>query len=937
MPSLDAQAELIQRTYEAAGLSYDQTGYFETHGTGTPLGDPIELKGVASTMGVNRTADNPLNIGSIKPTIGHTEGCSGLAGLFKALHCIEQGLLVPTAGLELLDPALRMSDWHLTLPSKNMPWPVTGPRRASIASSGFGGSNAHVILDDAYHYLKERHLYWASLRHGLSHAFDSSYFPQKDQAGLSRLASLLHQHLDKLNVLAKLKPEYFDDLALTLAHRRTHHDFRSFMVTDSLDVLRSQLAKSVPKTKRAVKHNNNIFVFTGQGAQRAGMSLDLLKMPVFRQSIQDTQCLNSLGCHWDVIEELGRSAGSNIDKPEYSQPLCTAMQLAIIHLLDSWGIQPRATIGHPSGEIAAAYATKLISHRDAICIAYQRGVCSGKVQSMLQPARLGAMLAEGLSEPDAQAYIDRIAGNAVGVACGNSSPSVTLSGDEDAIIALQQANRQDDKFTRRLRVQTAYYSPNMLSTQQMYNDLLQNVQPNTGRAEDHGVLFFSSVTGLLATAADVAASFGFRTCAAKPRKRKRPINWSAVIELGPHSALQGPVSQILKSSKAKVSDELQYLSVLYRGRNGLDTALQTAGTLWRLGQDVDTFQLNAQYGGRRPKALADLPAYPFPGAQQNDFLGIPVENQNALAPLWENHLSISENPWIEQHCITGTILYPAAGMLIMVIEATCQMATKNGDIEAVKFHNVKSERGLVFASPGQAVEVSLSVQPDTTALDLHRFTLFSQLPDGAWTEHCAGTFQLVPKSVTETKNDSQASIEADRDVANVNSSEMLHGQKVDVVHMYDQLTEIGMQYGELFRNVIEVTALLGRHECHGLVMVPATKAQMPFEFEYPHVIHPATLDAIFAFADGSIMAEAAVPYTLGYMYVDTNLPKDAGVIFKGHASRTRREGRETAGDILVSVSPKTDPQIIICNFEMRQVTSSNALSTNSATVNDHSS
>lgn len=378
------------RTYAAAGLSYADTAYFETHGTGTPVGvsislvypfkalemiltilkDPIELKGIASTLGAQRGEnDNPLYIGSIKANVGHTEGCSGLAGVFKALHCLEQGTLVPTAGFETLNPKLKLADWRLALPLENMKWPRPGLRRISVNSFGFGGANGHVILDDAYHYLKQRGLSGkhATVIHGdgndsrigteLSASEKASrlfVFSAKDQPALQRVAvvqagALAQQVIDDDPLRQQ---RYAGDLAFTLAKRRTRHDFRSFAVANSIDSLRAELSKGLPKLKRSSKHNNVVFVFTGQGAQWPGMCRELLSTPVFRDSVQQTQeYLVDLGCSWNLVEELERIIDSKIDLPEYSQTLCTAVQIALVDMLKQWGVKPRATVGHSSGEI----------------------------------------------------------------------------------------------------------------------------------------------------------------------------------------------------------------------------------------------------------------------------------------------------------------------------------------------------------------------------------------------------------------------------------------------------------------------------------------------------------------------------------------------------------------------------------------------------------
>ena len=142
MPNADAQASMILSVYEKAGLQHDQTQYFEAHGTGTPVGDPLELSAVGKTLGqAKRDSGQPLYVGSVKTNIGHLEGCAGLAGLLKTILCLENGVIVPSLNFENPNPKLRLDEWGLKIPTKTIPWPTNGLRRASVNSFGYGGTN----------------------------------------------------------------------------------------------------------------------------------------------------------------------------------------------------------------------------------------------------------------------------------------------------------------------------------------------------------------------------------------------------------------------------------------------------------------------------------------------------------------------------------------------------------------------------------------------------------------------------------------------------------------------------------------------------------------------------------------------------------------------------------------------------------------------------
>jgi acyl transferase domain-containing protein len=384
--------------------------------------DPIELSAIASTFGASASREQPVYIGSIKPSVGHTEGCAGIAGIFRAILSLENGLILPTVGIETVNPKLRFADWNLSLPQDVTPWPTKGLRRVSVNSFGFGGANAHVILDDAYHYLKEHgiqaahstlvtpalqpneqngvhtgvdgHDSTSSCQKGTingtngssngntingNHANFGSHGIQNGTTGtngadhttgIKRLLVYSARDENSLQKTIEIHKAYaaateaeqqskrsttsISNIAYTLAQRRSIFDHRCFAVAESLAELKDQLQHGPLKHKRAYKPNGVIFVLTGQGAQWAGMGSELMsEFPVFAASMaRSAACLESLGCSFDLLEEVSRpSNDSNIDSPEYSQPICTAVQVGLIDLLRGWSVIPKAVVGHSSGEI----------------------------------------------------------------------------------------------------------------------------------------------------------------------------------------------------------------------------------------------------------------------------------------------------------------------------------------------------------------------------------------------------------------------------------------------------------------------------------------------------------------------------------------------------------------------------------------------------------
>jgi acyl transferase domain-containing protein/NADPH-dependent curcumin reductase CurA/NADP-dependent 3-hydroxy acid dehydrogenase YdfG len=992
-PSSTAQAELINQTYDDAGLNLSDTGYFECHGTGTPVGDPLELTAIAQTLGAARRAAGkpPLHIGSIKPTVGHTEGCAGLAGIFKSILLLEKGILVPTYGVERVNPKLKLSDWHLSLPKDVVRWPASGLRRISVNSFGFGGANAHVILDDAYHYLLERGL---TGKHNVdidTSGSDSGFsttptnelvhdasnklflFSGKDQAGAKRVSEGFATWLqsgdseDKHDVLS------LDNLAYTLALRRSHLEHRTFAIASSMSELSKRLSQGLPAATRSQRHGDNlVMVFTGQGAQWPTMGRGLLEHPIFRQSMEASQSyLKAFGCKWNALEELSKTPNPNVNLPEYSQPLCTVIQVALVDLLRFWKITPAATIGHSSGEIAAAYAASLLTHQDAIKLAYVRGISSAAI------SKQGAMMAVGLSQDDAQMYLEKVAPGSVVVACINSPSSMTLSGDVDAIDQLETIISGDGKFARKLKVTTAYHSHHMREVSPTYLAKIGEIrpkQPDETTGNNNSPVMYSSLTGSMVSSAEQLnaqywvdnmqnpVQFSQALLALLKHKKVAPggtrpvaVQWGGFLEVGPHAALQGPLRQIIDVANNKFAKSAPYASMLVRGKDATETSLNAAGTLWAAGAKVDLAAINNQHSNTS-QMLCDLPTYPwnharsfwhesysshsyrFPAEVRSDFLGMAEDSQSSYEPRWRNYLRIAENPWIEDHVITGTVLYPGAGMLVMALEGALRTADPSKTVDGFRMTDVTFERGLVISLDDEApVETRISLHPHSSKSDWWVFTVYSKTKRSSWAKHCAGTIAVVYEKEPSEVEEGNVDASWQRQVALRNtllSEPDLSSINVD--EFYNDLDTIGMQYGPAFRNVVSLTAVPSKDASYGTVAVPDTKSTMPSHHESPHVIHPATLDSIFHLVIASLDAgrpkQSAVPYAIQELYIAREQPQGSGALYSGYGRLLSHSGHEMTTELFVSDQEWLKPKLTIKNFALRQVTSGDGLETASTAL-----
>jgi acyl transferase domain-containing protein len=561
LPSSEAQASLIRSTYQAAGLDFSQTRYFEAHGTGTAAGDPLEMMAIASTFGQeSNDPTRPLYVGTVKPNIGHLEGCAGMAGIVKTVLSLEAGIIPPNLNFKVPNPKLKLKEWNIQIPTECTLWPQDGLRRASVNSFGYGGTNAHVILDDAWHYLKLRNLSghtstvstipslptdvdsehscppsnsasssnepiisrsassiegnpsrstWASStsvdQHGPRPQYRIYLFSAPDQGAVKRSMLEYSSFLNRQVFESEFDNDVLmRDLAHTLGQRRSKFQWRSVVVSSSTKDLATVLTSAHPS--RPAETPRVVWIFTGQGAQWFAMGRELLSYDVFKTSILDSdKYLTIIGADWSVYDELGASErSSRINDARFSQPLCAVLQIALIDLMRHWGLSPAAVVGHSSGEIAAAYALGALSAHDSLKIAFHRGRLAESV-ALVAPHLSGSMLNVGLSEQDVRPYLTLLGPeDVVVIGCVNSPTNVTLSGDTTALEKIEDALKQTEVFVRKLQVDNAYHSPHMKVISDTYLDSIRDISPVQSTGD---TVMYSSVTGREISSLDLGPSY----------------------------------------------------------------------------------------------------------------------------------------------------------------------------------------------------------------------------------------------------------------------------------------------------------------------------------------------------------------------------------------------------------------------------------------------
>jgi acyl transferase domain-containing protein/NADPH:quinone reductase-like Zn-dependent oxidoreductase/aryl carrier-like protein len=877
VPNGTAQADLIKQTYAKAGLDLSDTDYFESHGTGTGVGDPIEANTIGSVFAPVR--DRPLYVGSIKSNLGHLEGAAGLAGVIKATMAIEAGKILPNMLFNKPNPEIDFAALKIAVPTEVMDWKsATGLRRASVNSFGYGGSNAHVILEN--HRLEGT---TAAMHPGFQDTDEVVGVEKRQNPGIDRpylIPLTSHNTKGAANLLSHLsdyikESEGLDisDLAHSYSVRRSMHQRRWFVVGSNIDSVVNSLEKPLPADKWSRKNDAQPrigFVFTGQGAQWYAMGRELLeKSPLFRQTIERCDAvLKELPDRpdWTCLGELQKSVEeTRLTQSLFSQPLCVALQLAIVEHLRAWGIVPSAVVGHSSGEIVAAYAAGILSFENAIICAYYRGMYMSHGVQSASPKK-GAMIAVGLTEAEGNAelapYVGRIA-----LAAVNSPSSLTLSGDEDAILELKQNLDKRKIFVRRLFVEQAFHSHHMDPLAPGFECALRRT-PGF-KPMPANVKFFSSVTARDSGARKLDASYWAANMTGVVRfadaltgillNDDDDQNVDVLVEIGPHPALRGPSKEVVKSRKL----DIPYFGTLTRDQPAFEALLKTAGDLFCIGYPVELAAVNSHLS-LSPSGvvqrivpgtlLPSLPSYSWSYGtywattrlirecqhpqHRHTLLGTPMPGQPHKHPRWRSFLRISEVPWLSQHIVDGRIVFPAAAYVTMALEAVAS-TTQGQDVKEYQMRDVAFKAALILTSDDTGVEVIFDLHPLATSAksvssSWYRFSVCSFDNTDRMLEHCHGLVCAKPGEPQILKT------LAPQNRATAWQARTDRRTKNDVY--YSRLQRIGLDYGESFRLLKGQVEGGDGFSIARLVFDPAKVVSNP---EDACVVHPTLLDASF--------------------------------------------------------------------------------------------
>ena len=733
VPNPAAQIQLMERACELAGIEADEIDYLEAHGTGTAVGDPLETRAIGAAIGQKRTL--PLPIGSIKSNMGHLETASGVAGLAKALGVITHREVPATIKIQRLNPKIRSDEWNLDIVTAPRKLKAQGKLVVGINSFGFGGANAHVLLESPPEQSAP-----ASRR---VEADDTQIAPPlrlsaRSPEALKQSARELADHLRDAQAHDTAPSLY--DLAWQLAARREHHVHGALLSADTFDTLLDDLdalgaegelgdhpritladrlpplpaesdngasvrqsASAVPASATSSSRERGpVFVYSGNGCQWEGMGRVLMQ-----ESASVRACLERLDTlfrnfnGFELLQELNghqkSASGSDtvdehenrLDATEIAQPALFALQVAVTEWLIERGIRPAAVTGHSVGEVAAAWASGALTLDDAIRVIFQRSHHQGRTRGT------GAMMAVGLGESDIRAWLEQDEWSSLSLAGINGPRGITLAGDRALLEAMSKQLSAQGIFARVLGLDYAFHSPAMDPIKAGLLASLEDLTPRTTQ-----IPFVSTVTGCVIAGDQLDACYWWENIR-QPVLFEAAISelvaWPAagdatsaqgrhrlLIEIGAHPILRSYLNDVLKA-RSDDAPAGQVLASLERRHDGLDALQHLRGRVLLSGA-VD---LSEQF----PVAgqFVDLPNYPW--QRTPCFINTTSEGQRLLDrhyvhPLlgyrlaqqrltWEAQLDTQKVTWLADHQVGESAVFPGAGYLEQCLAAAHEWQSTN--------------------------------------------------------------------------------------------------------------------------------------------------------------------------------------------------------------------------------------------------------------------
>jgi acyl transferase domain-containing protein/NADPH:quinone reductase-like Zn-dependent oxidoreductase/NAD(P)-dependent dehydrogenase (short-subunit alcohol dehydrogenase family)/SAM-dependent methyltransferase/acyl carrier protein len=817
LPSAESQTRLVRDACADAEVAPSEIGFVEAHGTGTAVGDPIEAHALAEALCKDRSEEAPLLIGSVKTNLGHLETAAGVAGLVKALLVVKHGCIPASLHFQTPNPNIDFVALKLRVPTALELFPETNGRRVvGVNSFGFGGANAHVLLEEPPSCPQPEHL--------VTHAKRSwpLVISARSEAALRSSALRLSAWLDERSSANGSSP-VLPDLAYTLGARRNHHPHRLSVVAQSVGELTAELnsyaaGQPSPKVQTAFVPRSEqapriVFVMSGQGPQWWGMGRELMQHEaVFRQTVERCDAAMRPWARFSLLEELGRAeSASKMRSTEIAQPAIFAMQVALAELWKSWGIQPAGIIGHSVGEVAAACVAGVFSLEEAARVIVLRSRC---MESCARGE--GTMLAIGMGEEEARALIARHDRNLT-IAAFNGPRSLTLAGSRNSLEAIAAELEPQEIFARFIQVEHPFHHPLMRPASEALEEALKDLRPHAEK-----VPFFSTVTGRRCAGETCDAAYWGRGV-------RQPVQFASAVgaladsgvdvwlELGVHPALNRSIQECLTSR----GNTAPVISSVRKEREH-ESALETAMDLHRSGVALNFTRMTPA------RRVLSLPSYAWDksrwwheaadwrdGRLGSGGRGLLDTRLPRAMPTWISRLDGRHMAFLKDHKVDNLVVFPATGFIELVLEAGVQLF--NGRPFVIE--DLEIRKPLILPDPISGLQMELAYDPNERT-----FSILSKFEQGAaWSLHVVG------------------SMRGERADASFASSAWENGKPVgtepiEIEGFYQRLSDMGLRYGSEFRPIRVLSA--GGGKSTGRVSLSEAVVRRANEYS----VHPVLFD-----------------------------------------------------------------------------------------------
>ncbi|XP_022084421.1 uncharacterized protein LOC110975878 [Acanthaster planci] len=874
-PSFDAQVSLAEFAYKNACTDPEDVAYVEAHGTGTQIGDRTEANALGEAMSLNRKPDHPpLYIGSVKSNIGHAEGAAGVAGIIKTALSLHHGQIPKVVHFRQGNENVDFEALKVRVPAELTRWPKGAKKLAGCSSFGFGGANAHLVLEGAPQPVQRGD------RGSTSSTTQSQMQPEREvivpmilflsAASKDALRQRMRDWIGYLNDVIGNDSRAFCNALCTAAVRSTHHQFRLGVIARTAREAAEQIRLKVEHDPRVAYNviegktpegNNShrlVFIFGGMGTQWWGMARQLMDdEPQFKSVIRRIdKILTKCGAKWSLLHILTKETDRDkINQTEIAQPSICAVQIALAELYRMRGVTPDAIIGHSVGEVAAAYAAALLSLEDAIKVIYIRG------RQLRKTSGLGAMVAVLHAVDEVQARLENSEYvSVIDIAAINSPTQVVLSGDSESVLGFVDSLKKDGIRCVSLKVHNAFHS---YQQEEIRKDFIKKAKfLESSSRESIGanpvIPMMSTVTNEYldrdtANSAEywwknIRQTVHFRGAVDKILKE----GYTSLLEISPHPSLSPAIRDCLSSnptnSQRFVTGSLRRPSDI---RDVADDKVNILRSLARLHVEGYPIDLNLLFRDSDFKVMS-LPNYPWQRVlcsatteKSQKMFRFPAKNHPLLGKLqtlshfsnenaprvWCSKYSVSTVPWLRDHKLQGNIVIPAAGQTEIMLAAARSMYP---DSETITLRDAMFERFIFPSNMKGMLESSVTVRPREAQFALRSFNQ----ADEKWTLHGKSSIDIPGKSRL-----SYHQLEDQFQCLKLAVDEIRRRcpYEVDEQEFYARLWKGGFHLGDTFRCVN--TAYFSADYSEALLYASIPEA-LEKEFR-KYVFHPALLDSMF--------------------------------------------------------------------------------------------